>query len=828
MNFKSIFTQYIVPVIGLLILSAFFFYPQLQNKSLATADISAFKSSVQEVKEYKEETGIKSMWTNSIFGGMPTYQINGNAGPNLLKYVDRALHLFISRPIGLFFMIMLCTYLSLLLFGSSPWVSFFGASVVGLSVSNFILFDTGHMTKVKTIGYCIPIFMGLFLAYQRNRLVGLSIYGLALGLALFSKHPQMLYYLLFSLVIMGVIAGVDALKKKKLADFAITTGGIIAISLVALASSASNMLPTLEYAKDTMRGEPILTTSSNTGSKSSEVDGLDWQYATNWSNGFLDLVTTYIPGAVGGSSAETAPSGSVTVKNLQRKGARISDDAKLPLYWGAMNNTGGVFYFGAVLFFLLILQLFIGNKKLSIWLAATLILMAMISMGRNLEWFNKFLFDHLPYYNKFRTPNSVSSVMTAIFGLGAAFGLHALVTYKGDMKKLKQAVIYSGGILAAISLFFILVGPSIFDFSHPNDAAYAQQGFDLNDLRADRKKMLRMDAFRSLIFVVLAAGTAWLFVSKKIKQPILIAAITIFAVVDITGIGRRYLSNEDFKPNRQVNTFSKRPADEQILSMEKERGAYRVYDLSISTFNSVGASYWYNQIGGYHPAKLQRFEDIKNYHLLKGNQAVLNMLNAKYIITREGQVQQNPGALGNAWLVDNIQFVESNDEEISALNNFNPSATAIVHKTFRQNLDGMNPTGNGSVQMTSYAPNKISYQSNTSSEELVVFSEVWYGPDKGWEVTIDGNPAELVRVNYVLRGVKVPAGQHEIVMEFNPTSVATGNTLTLISSILLILFAGFVMYRSYLRTAKETEPAIERVVKKEQPKKARRKKKTRK
>ena len=648
--------------------------------------------------------------------------------------------------------------------------------------------------------------MGLYLAYEKHRWTGISVYGLALGLALLSNHPQMLYYMLFTLLVFGVVALIDSIKQKTLPSFLITTGGLLVISLIALASSASKILPTLEYADDTMRGKPLLTTSAGANSKSSEVDGLDWTYATNWSNGWMDVVAGFIPGAAGGGSVEKAPSGSQTVKNLRNKGARVADDMRLPLYWGSMDSTGGAFYFGAVLLFFILLHFFTGNKNLSWWLGISLLLLVIISMGRNMEWFNRMLFDYFPYFNKFRTPNSVSSIISAIMGLGAAFGLHALIQEKTKGQELKKAIIYAGSPLLLISLFFALLGPSFFDFSAATDAQYAQQGFDTNDLIADRQRMMRNDAFRSFIFVALAAAGCWLYAIGKIKEGILIGLATALAVFDQTGIGRRYLSLDDFKTKRQVNqSLNKRPVDDQILKIEQDRGAYRVYDLSVNTFNSAQPSYWHNTIGGYHPAKLQRFEDVKNYHLFKGNQAVLNMMNTKYVITRDEKLQQNPGALGNGWFVNEIKFASTNDEEISALNNFNPRQTAVLHQDFAEQVSGLQPNGQGTINMTAYEPVKLTYTSNSNAEQLAVFSEVWYGPDKGWTATIDGEPTDILRANYLLRALRIPAGNHEIIFEFNPSSQRTGNLITLIASLLLIGLAGYLIFRQIQKSKAENK-----------------------
>lgn len=822
MDFTQIAKKHLLPIIGLLLVSTIFFFPQLQNKAVQQHDIKSFKGMHQEMKDYKQRTGNTTWWTNSMFGGMPGYQIDSHQPSNLLRFIDKAGHLFIKRPIGLFFLIMLCAYVSLLFYGCDPWVSFFGAVTVGMSVSNFILFGAGHMTKLKVIGYCLPMFMGMYIAYKRHLLGGIALFGISLGLALMANHPQMLYYMGFTLIVFGIIMLVDAIRNQTMPAFAKATGGLFVVALLALGSSASKILPTLEYADDTMRGAPILKQAIEGDSKASTVDGLDWEYATNWSNGMIDVFSGLVPGVAGGSSSETAPRGSKFVSEMKKNGRRVPDDIKLPLYWGAMNSTGGAFYYGAVLLFLLFFQFAAGNRQISIWLGVSLLLLVIMSMGRNAAWFNRILFDYFPMFNKFRTPNSVSSVIAPLVAMGGAFGLHTLLTKSWDKKQITQALIYSAGPLVVITLFFAFLAGSFFDFTHSGDARYAQQGFNLDAIIADRKLLMRNDALRSLAMIVLAGGLTYLYGTNKLKKHLLIGLMTVIALFDIGGIGRRYLSLDRFETKRS-SEFVQRPVDKQILAKEKNRGAYRVYDMSVNTFNDAITSYWHNTIGGYHPAKLQRFEDIKNMHLYKGNQGVLNMLNAKYIITREQKLQENPAALGNAWFVNTIEQVATNDDEINALTGFNPKTTAIVHQDFASLVDGMTPSGSGSINMTSYEPNRLVYSANTARDELAVFSEVWYGPDKGWVATIDGQPADILRVNYLLRGLRIPSGKHEIVFEFVPQSVKTGNLITLISSLLLIGIAGFVIFQYFKNRPQQAPIEAKKPAAKPEKKKKRKK-----
>lgn len=802
---KRTIIQYALPVVAMLILSCIIFYPQLQNKQYPASDIIEYQGMSHETREYYEQTGEHTWWSNSMFGGMPTYQIVASKQGNLMKYVEEVIRLFIQRPIGYFFMIMICAYIGLCLLGCSPWVSAFGAVVVSLSVSNFVLFSTGHMTKLRVLALSAPILIGGYLALDRQKWIGVALYGLALGLALYANHPQMLYYTLLSLLIYGIISLIAAIKENRLIEFSRVLGGLIVVTILALATSASNLLPTQEYTKDTMRGEPILTSSATAGqSESSVIDGLDWQYATNWSNGFIDLVAGLIPGAAGGSSAHVPPRNSVTEKNLRSRGYQ-GQDLKLPLYWGGMYSTGAAFYFGASLLFLFGMFLALGQRRLAVWLGLTVLVMLVMSMGRNAAWFNRLLFDYFPYFNKFRTPNSISPVIAVIISIGAALGLYYSLREALDEKRFRKVLFYVGGVILAICAFYVLIAPGVLSFTHESDSRLSQMGINLDDIIADRKMMMRQDGLRSMLIISALIFALWLYMKRRLKPHLLILVVTLISLFDVIGIGRRYLSNDDFVPSRMIESeYTPRQIDQQILNAEPNRGSYRVLDQSINTYNSAKTSYFHNTIGGYHPAKLQRFEDIKNRYLAKGDMKVINMLNGKYIISPQGQLQQNSRAFGPAWLVDNIHMVNSADEEINAIDQVDPSNTAIIHQTFANEVDGLDPDANGQITLSSYSPNHLTYTSETSGDALAVFSEIWYGPDKGWSAQIDGAPVDILRANYFLRALRVPAGQHEIEFFFQPESVARGKIISLISSAILLLLCGYIIYRYSKKDQEDT------------------------
>lgn len=778
---------------------AAFFYPQLEGKMAQQGDIIQYRGMSQEVREYKEETGQTSLWTNAMFGGMPTYQINTVSEGNTLKVLDNIGTLGMKPPIGRFFLAMLGFYLLMVVLGANQWLAVIGAIAFGLTTNNLILFEAGHETKVKSISYLPIVTVGLLLAFRKRYLLGGILFATGLGLNIMSNHVQMTYYFALTLLVFGIAELVYNIQRNRLTHFGKAAGVLIVAGLLAIGAAASNLWITYEYSKDTMRGEPILETEGQAES-SSETDGLAWDYAMQWSNGFIDLFASYIPGVAGGGSQETVGSNSAIVQDLKQKGARLPADFKAPLYWGDLPFTSGPIYFGSIVFFLFLMGLFLVNGPVKWWVGIGTLLTMLLSMGSNLEGINRLFFDYFPLYNKFRTPNSILSITAFLVTVLGFLAVHKIVNQKVSRAEAMRSLKIGGGIAAAIALFFALLGPSFFDFSNPGDARYEQAGYDLGAIRADRQSLMRSDAFRTLVLVLLSAGLLWAYLQEKIKLNILLLGLGALITFDHWTVGRRYVDEDLFVTERQYFAgLAPRPVDEQILQDPDPH--YRVYDASINTFNSSKASYYHKTIGGYHAAKLQRAQDIIDRHLSQGNQKVLNMLNAKYFIMGQPgqeQVQQNPDALGNAWLVSNFQTVNSANAEIDALTGFDPASTAVVHQDFQDYISGLSPTGEGQIRLTSYAPNQLTYEATVQGDQFAVFSEVWYGPDKGWQAYIDGQPVEHIRVNYILRGLKIPAGQHEITFEFAPASFERGVMVSRIfSSIILLGLLGYVGYSGY-------------------------------
>jgi hypothetical protein len=421
-------------------------------------------------------------------------------------------------------------------------------------------------------------------------------------------------------------------------------------------------------------------------------------------------------------------------------------------------------------------------------------------MGMNMEGINRFFFEYLPLFNKFRTPNSVLSVAAALVPI---LSMLALVTaYRSeDKERLIRPLYISLGITSAVALFFAFVGPGMFDFAAPGDARLTQSGYDINAVQADRVSEMRSDALRSLLFVLLGAGLLWAYLKGKMKFVWVAAGIGLLTLVDLWQVDQRYISKDDFVTRNNYNTaFQPRPVDQQIMSSEPNRGTYRVMDVTANPYNSASASYFHNTVGGYHPAKLQRIQDVIDRHLSSSfNQSVLDMFNTKYFIVNgqnnQPQIQQNPGALGNAWFIDTIRTVATANEEIDGLANFNPRTTAIVHQEFQENIAGFDPNGTGDINFVSerYRPDHLVYNTNTSSDQLAVFSEIWYGPDKGWNAYIDGEQVPYLRANYLLRALRIPAGEHQVEFIFEPSSYSNGKIISLIcSALILIALLGYL------------------------------------
>lgn len=813
---KRIF-PHAIAIIGFLLVCVIYFLPQLQGKVAQSSDNIQYKGMAQELNKYKQDTGETALWTNSMFGGMPSYQINTAKEGNYISVLDKIATLGFSRPIGYFLAGMIGFYILMICLGVNPWLSMIGAIAFGFTTNNFLLFEAGHYTKLRAVSYIPLIAAGVLMAFRKNYIWGAVLFGAGLALNLYANHVQMTYYLFLTLIIWGIAQLVKDAKAGHLPEFFKAVGVLAIAGVLALGSSAVNLYVTYEYSNDTMRGKPILEKTAAAPApggiqSSSETQGLSWDYAMGWSNGTLDVVAAFIPGVVGGGSQEPFGKSAALAKDSQWRQV-LRGGNTFPLYWGSLPFTSGPIYFGAIIVFLFFMGLTLVKGPIKWWIAIGTLLTVLLSMGKNMEIINRLFFDYFPLFNKFRTPNSVLSVTAFLMPVLSILALSNIVQKKVTTEEVMKSLKISGGILGAICLFFILMGPSFFDFSSLGDARYEQAGLNIDPLIETRQANMRSDAIRSLVLMLLAGGLIWAYIQGKIKEIVLFAGIGLLVTFDLWGVGKRYLTNDDFK-TKKGNTalFTPRAVDKQILA-DKDLH-YRVYDLSEgSPFINSKTSYFHRSLGGYHAAKLQRYDDIITRHLTKGTQSVINMLNTKYIIQGEGQqaqAQQNPAALGNAWFVDELISVNTANEEIDRLTNLQAGTQAVVHQEFSDYIAGFNGKKEGTITLTEYKPHELTYQSQTSAETFAVFSEVWYGPNKGWNAYIDGTLVEHIRVNYLLRGLRIPAGSHKIEFKFEPTAYNTGMTVSMVSSSLLVLgllgFAGFKGYQQIQEIPNQAPP----------------------
>ena len=788
-----------------LLLSVMYFLPQLQGKVLQQTDILSVRGMNHEAQVWEQKTGRVMLWTNSMFCGMPTYQLSAPQQNNMVKVINSLHQAFIERPIGYFFAAMLGIYIVLLCLGAGHWAAMLGAVAFGFTTNQISLFETGHMSKFMTIVYSAYLFGGVILAYQKKYIAGGVLFALGMGLSLYNNHIQMTYYLGLFLILYVLIAFGFAIRNKEIPAF-IRGSAILLIGLIlAVGASASKLWTTLEFSSDTMRGKPILETPLNNSDPASvNAEGLDWDYAMQWSNGVKDIVAMFIPRGAGGSGSETLSANAAVVKDLKTKG--VTRDIPVPLYYGSLPFTSGPAYVGASVLFLFVFGLFYIRRSIRFWLVGIVLLTVLLSMGKHFEILNRLLFDYLPLYSKFRAPSSILSVTALLIPLGAALGLGGFM--RGHEKSFQRPIWIALGTIGGLCLLIALLGPSLMTFNGAGDARLGDAGWNIDALIKDRKSALVADAWRSFIWVLLCSAVIWVYHQGKIKQWLLLSGLGLFIIADLWAVARRYIAPDDFVPARSVEAiFEPRPVDKQIL--QDPDLYYRVHDITTNPFTTSLASYHHHTIGGYSPVKFQRFQDLIDRYIMQGNMNVLGMLNTKYFIVNDDKqnpvVQTNPGALGNAWFIETVKMVNTNREELEAIDSVDLRLTAFVHKEFEKEVKGFDPVKMGTITLTSYAPDELVYKTSSPSDQIAVFSEMYYGPDKGWQAYIDGVKAPHFRADYALRAMNVPQGDHEVRFKFEPKSYKIGEILSLVFSVSIILILIFGLY-SWLTKVEPTAP----------------------
>ena len=797
----------LIAILAFVLLSFAYFFPaDIENRILFQHDTAAGAGAGQEVKEYYEQTGERSRWTNSLFGGMPMYQIAPSYdSTKSLQWVQKAYQLFLPDYVCLTFMLMLGFYILLRVFGIPVWLAGLGGIMWAFSSYFFILISAGHIWKFITLAYVPPTIAGIVLAYRGKLLWGGILTALFVALQITSNHVQMSYYFFFVILFFVGAYFEKAWRTKTLPQFFKASAVLIVAALVGIAANVSNLYHTYAYSKETMRGKSELVQTGDAAKQTSS--GLDRDYITQWSYGIDETLTLLVPNFKGGASAALSQSETAMSKANPMYSSLYGS---LTQYFGTQPMTSGPVYVGAFVLFLFVLGCFIVKGPLKWALIGATLFSIVLSWGKNFMPLTDFFIDYVPLYNKFRAVSSILVIAEFTIPLLAIFALKRLLEEPEILKQEKKPLGISLLLTAGIALLLAVAPGSIGSGYVPAQEAQMlqnavnQQMIPANELSGIlanlgemRAELVSSDALRSFIIIGIGCSLLWLYASGKLRSSLTIAGITILCLADMWGVNKRYLNDAQFVPHSiRTETFTKTNTDELIL--QDTSLDYRVLNFATSTFDDNNTSYWHKSVGGYHPAKLRRYQEMIEYHISPEMQAaykaiataggemdsvdankfrVLNMLNTKYFIFPAGQQRQtvpilNPHAYGNAWFVNKVQYVNNANEEIDALDSIIPTETAVVDARFKDVLKGTTESYKdslSSIRLTSYAPNRLTYETNNAQDGIAVFSEIYY-PD-GWHVTIDGQPAELARADYILRTMYVPAGQHTIEMRFDPTSL---------------------------------------------------------
>ena len=797
----------LIAILAFVLLSFAYFFPaDIENRILFQHDTAAGAGAGQEVKEYYEQTGERSRWTNSLFGGMPMYQIAPSYdSTKSLQWVQKAYQLFLPDYVCLTFMLMLGFYILLRVFGIPVWLAGLGGIMWAFSSYFFILISAGHIWKFITLAYVPPTIAGIVLAYRGKLLWGGILTALFVALQITSNHVQMSYYFFFVILFFVGAYFEKAWRTKTLPQFFKASAVLIVAALVGIAANVSNLYHTYAYSKETMRGKSELVQTGDAAKQTSS--GLDRDYITQWSYGIDETLTLLVPNFKGGASAALSQSETAMSKANPMYSSLYGS---LTQYFGTQPMTSGPVYVGAFVLFLFVLGCFIVKGPLKWALTGATFFSIVLSWGKNFMPLTDFFIDYVPLYNKFRAVSSILVIAEFTIPLLAIFALKRLLEEPEILKQEKKPLGISLLLTAGIALLLAIAPGSIGSGYVPAQEAQMLQNAvnqqmipanELSDILANlgemRAELVSSDALRSFIIIGIGCSLLWLYASGKLRSSLTIAGITILCLADMWGVNKRYLNDAQFVPHSiRTETFTKTNTDELIL--QDTSLDYRVLNFATSTFDDNNTSYWHKSVGGYHPAKLRRYQEMIEHHISPEMQAaykaiataggemdsvdankfrVLNMLNTKYFIFPAGQQRQtvpilNPHAYGNAWFVNKVQYVNNANEEIDALDSIIPTETAVVDARFKDVLKGATESYKdslSSIRLTSYTPNRLTYETNNAQDGIAVFSEIYY-PD-GWHVTIDGQPAELARADYILRTMYVPAGQHTIEMRFDPTSL---------------------------------------------------------
>lgn len=826
---------HIIAVVAFLFITMAYFSPMLQGKVLSQHDVTQYQGSAKEISDYYYNEGKTSAWTGSMFSGMPAYQIGVHGGsPNFLDYLEAPVKALGNTTAGPVFAGMLMAYILFCLMGFSPAVAILGAVAYSLSSYNIVILNAGHVTKAWALAYMPLIVAGFMSLFKNKILLGSVLVGLGLALQIKSNHLQVTYYTGLLSVILFITYAVEVISKKNYKSFLMSCGAMIIAVALAVLANLGNIYGNMEMARESTRGKSELTSPKSESEKQST--GLDKDYAFGWSYGKAETFTFLVPNLYGGESKpydKDAQSIKVLTQKVQSgeiPAEFANQVSRIPQYWGDQPFTQGTVYLGAIVCFLFLLGMIIIRSNVKWGLLVATIFFILLAWGKNLEWFNDWFFYHFPLYSKFRAVSTALVVPALTIVMVAVWGIKEFFSGEIDKKKLKKALYISLGVVGGLCLILWIAPGAFFNFTSGADAQWKAQvpEWYYNALLTDRQDLMSSDALRSLVFVLLGGAILYFSLRTKVdtKKMTIYGSLglTVLVLIDLWGIDKRYLNENNFvaKSTYKTETFSPSVADQAIL--KDQHPSYRVLNLN-NPFAETTTSYYHKSIGGYHAAKLKRYQELIDNRLDgEVNQIIgtfssqnidtimasfnktkaLNMLNAKYVIYHPEQPPLvNPNAMGNAWFVNEYKLVNNADQEIAAINTLDPHTTAVVDKRFESELSGLKitPDSTATIELVSYKPDVLTYKTKAASEQLAVLSEIYFS--NGWQAYVDGKEVPHFRADWTLRAMRVPAGEHEIVFKFEPQGYYNSRHVATASSAVLVLLLIGIIIRPFVLKRKE-------------------------
>ncbi len=813
--FKKLLPHFVAVIIFLGI-SVIYCRPALEGKVLSQHDITQWKGAMQQSFEYKETYGKFPLWTNSMFSGMPTFQIGGSGNNHIISYAHKILTLGIPNPILFFFLASICFYFLCVVLRIRSVVSILGSLAFAYATYNPVIISVGHETKMLTMAYMPALLGAILLIFEKKYWTGASLTALFTGLLISMNHPQIAYYFFIAVSIMSVFFVIRWFKQKEFKHIFLAAAFTIAAGLTGVLTNAVSILSTYEYQKETIRGgSSVLTDTTQHANKS--LTGLDKDYAFSYSMQIPEPFVMMVPRMYGGSSGneEVSQEDSKAIAALSALPKELQQQLPMTYYWGGIGNTSGPPYVGAIICFLAILAMFVLDGKHKWWALSAIILSIMISWGSYFSSFNTILFDHLPFYNKFRAPSMILIIPQLLLPFLAVLGLNTIIEAadkKSLWEKFRKGLFATAGIFAILLLIYFTstflgevddnILRQVRETGQPQLSEAVNSFYD--GLKEDRKGLMMGDILRSFGFILVAVIALLLFIKSKLNAMAVTILIAVFAFIDVISIDSKYLNSDHYQDKEENDgVFQRSKMDDEILA---DASYYRVFNIGGNPFNDAVTSYHYNSIGGYHAVKLRIYQDLIERQLSKQqpNFPVLNMLNTKYLIQKDPRTgvtqhyQKNEGALGPAWFVKHIHFVKNADDEMKALDNFNPSDTAFVQESFKASIPDL-PTYDSAatIVLDKNDNDLITYSSSSNNNQFAVFSEVYYA--SGWKAFIDKKEAPIVKTNYALRGLPVPAGQHVIEFRFEPAGYLQGRKITTIAGFVLIALLVFTLFIEWRR-----------------------------